>query len=333
MPEGTELRLLHRPEGGGPRFFWRNHRTMEQAARAVSARVYHASDLFVLPALARTARQKGARLVYDARELYPHVFGTVGKPWATLFWKRVERRYARRADAVFTVNETIADWMARHYGLAPPVVLYNAPDAQPLPVSDALRRRTGVAAGLPIVLYQGALFPHRGLPVLVEAMADVPGAALVLMGEGPLRGALETQIGAAGLSERAFVLDPVPPAELLAVTASADVGALPLDDACLSYRYALPNKLFEYLRAGLPVAATDLPEIRRVVDGFDVGLLSPPGDAGALARSLRKLVEDAELRLAMAARMPRVFETYNASEASDRLAFAYRMLLDLPPAP
>ena len=327
LPEGATLRLLERPAGGGPRFFLRNHRVMMEAARETPARIYHASDLFVLPALARAARWPSGRLAYDARELYPHVFGTVGKPWASWFWKRVEGRYARRADAVLTVNDTIADWMARHYGIDRPTVLYNVPERCSVPVSDALRERTGLASDIPIVLYQGALFPYRGLPTLVDAMREVPDAALVLMGEGPLREALASQIASLGLSSRAFVLDPVPPDALLGVTASADVGVLPLDDVCLSYRYALPNKLFEYLTAGLPVAATDLPEIRRVVAGHDVGLLSPPGDAPALAQSLRTLLADPGLRLAMAARMPLVFETYSPSEASDRLRLAYELLL------
>ncbi len=333
LPGGAALRLLPRPAGGGPRFFWRNHRAMRRAARETSARVYHASDLFVLPALADAARQQGARLAYDARELYPHVFGTVGKPWASFFWRRLEGRYARRADAVFTVNVSIADWMARAYGIAPPTVLFNVPDALEVAPSDTLRRLTGLAPHVPLVLYQGALFPHRGLPVLVEAMGQIPHAALVLMGEGPLRPALEKQIAARGMAARAFVLDAVPPDVLLGVTAGADVGVLPLDDVCLSYHYALPNKLFEYLRAGLPVAATDLPEIRRVVAGAGVGLLSPPGDAHALARNLETLLADAPLRAAMAARIPRVFETYAPSGASEGLSTAYRRLLHLPASP
>ncbi len=327
LPDGATLCVIDRPAGGGPPFFWRNHRAMLQAARRVRARVYHASDLFVLPALYAAARQHHGRLAYDARELYPHVFGTVGKPWASWVWARLEGFFAPRAHVVFTVNDSIADAMARRYAITRPTVLFNVPDAAPVPVTDVLREQTGVLPGVPIVLYQGALFPHRGLPVLVDAMAQVPGAALVLMGEGPLRGALETQIKAGGLAGRAFVLDPVPPDGLLAVTASADVGAVTLDDACLSYRFALPNKLFEYLMARLPVAATDLPELRRVVEGHGVGLLSPPGDVAALSDTLTRLTSDSALRAACAARIPRVFETYDPSEASARLTLAYTSLL------
>ncbi len=327
LPAGSELRVLDLPSGGGPPFFWKHHRSVLRAARAVPARVYHASDLFVLPALARVARRADARLAYDARELYPHVFGTVGKPWASWTWARLERRFARRADAVFTVNDSIADWMVRRYGIDRPVVLFNVPDAASVPVTDALREKTGIAPGVPIVLYQGALFPHRGLPVLVAAMADVPGAALVLMGDGPLRPALQAQIDTLGIADRAFSLDPVPPADLLGVTASADIGAVTLDDACLSYHYALPNKLFEYLMARLPVVATDLPELRAVVETHGVGLLTPPGDVTALAQALRRLVADADLRATLAARTPHVFETYDPAATSDRFRDAYTMLL------
>ncbi len=330
MPAAVAERSVALPPGRGPLFFWRLHRSVAQAVRHVDARVYHASDLFVLPALAAAARSRQRRLAYDARELYPHSFGTVGKPWASWTWRQVEGHYARRADQVFTVNASIARWMAASYGIMEPTILHNVPDAPPpLGNSDVLRRRTGLADGVPIALYQGALLPHRGLPTLVDAVARVDELALVLMGSGPLRLTLERQIDRLGLAGRAFLIDPVPPGALLETTASATIGVVTLDDACLSYRYALPNKLFEYLQAGLPVVASDLPELRAVVAPHQVGLLTPPGDAAAIAHALSRLARDAALRARLAANAPSVFETYAPSAAFDRLCSAYTSLLSL----
>ncbi|WP_243664052.1 glycosyltransferase, partial [Rhodothermus marinus] len=110
--------------------------------RTRRARVYHASDLYVLPALAAAARRHGGRLVFDARERYPYVAGTAGRPFRQHFWKLVERRYIHRADLVLTVSDGIADHLVRDYGIAPPLVLYNAPEAPAAAdPSASLRRR------------------------------------------------------------------------------------------------------------------------------------------------------------------------------------------------
>lgn len=325
---GSEVVPLGVPLGSGPRFFLRNHRAVASAVRGLpSARVYHASDLYVLPALAAAARRAGARLVYDARELYPHVFGTVGKPWATAFWSAIERRYGRQADAVFTVNESIARLLEPQVRQRP-VVVYNAPEeraASPEP-PPSLRAQTGLSADVPLVLYQGGLTPHRGLSGLVEAMADVPGAALVFMGSGPLAEPLRARMAEVGLGGRGFVVPPTPPDTLLAVTATADVGVSLLDDVCRSHHYALPNKLFEYLAAGLPVVACDLPEFRRVLDG-GAGLLVPPGDTAALAAALRSLTADAALRAHLAAHAAEALEPYRAVHSAERFEATYRKLL------
>ena len=113
LEEGIRLRVLHRPPGSGPRFFARAHRLFAQTAGQLSARVYHASDLYTLPALHTAARRHGGRLVYDARELYPYVASTARRPWARGVWRFVEGRHIRHADAVFTVSHSIADRLAQ----------------------------------------------------------------------------------------------------------------------------------------------------------------------------------------------------------------------------
>src|SRR5690625_571949 len=95
---------------------------MKANVRGVRARLYHASDLFVLPALASAAEVHLGRLTFDSRELYPHVGATRGKPWASWFWGMIERRYIRRADRVFTVNDSIADRLAETYRIDRPVL-------------------------------------------------------------------------------------------------------------------------------------------------------------------------------------------------------------------
>ncbi len=120
VADGVRLHVLPRPSGRGPLFFWQAHRLFLREALARPASVYHASDLYVLPALAAAARRHDARLLLDARELYPHVDATAGKPWARWAWSAVEHRFLPRTDAVLTVNDSIADRMAATYGIARP---------------------------------------------------------------------------------------------------------------------------------------------------------------------------------------------------------------------
>ena len=327
VAEGVRLHVLPRPAGRGPLFFWQAHRLFRREALARPAAVYHASDLYVLPALAVATRRHGSRLVLDARELYPHVDATARKPWARWAWSALEHRFLPRTDAVLAVNDSIADRMAATYGIERPVVTRNVPERQHVPRTDALRERLGIPAGQRIVLYQGLVRAGRGLERLVDAMRDVPEAALVVIGDGPTKRALQRQ-AADVLGDRAHFLPHTPPGDLLHLTASADLGVHVPEPITLSIELALPNKLFEYLMAGLPVVVADIPEMRRVVERFDVGLVVDPYDRDGLAAALRRALSDETARARWRANAPTVFETFRPEQDKERLQAVYRRLLD-----
>jgi glycosyltransferase involved in cell wall biosynthesis len=326
VADGVRLHVLPRPSGRGPLFFWQAHRLFLREALARPASVYHASDLYVLPALAAAARRHDTRLLLDARELYPHVDATAGKPWARWAWSAVEHRYLPRTDAVLTVNDSIADRMAETYGIARPIVTHNVPARQTVERSDALRERLGIPASQRIVLYQGLVRAGRGLERLVDAMRAVPDAALVVIGDGPTKADLQ-RLAADALPGRAHFLPHTPPDDLLRLTASADLGVHVPEPITESIRLALPNKLFEYLMVGLPVVVADIPEMRRVVNGFDVGLVVDPYDRDSLAAAIRRALADDAARARWAANAPAVFETFRPERDTERFHDVYRRLL------
>ena len=323
---GVRIDAISVSAPSGPPFFWELHRRMRQALLETPARVFHASGLYVLPAAWAAAQPCGARVAYDVRELYPHVPATVGKPWARAFWSLLERRYIRRADVLMTVGDAIADRLTATYGVARPAVLYNIPTRKPIPPRPA-PLVPGLGPDTVTILHQGHMMKERGCEELVAAMRDIEGAVLVFLGGGPLRAALQEQAEALGVAQRVHFIDPVSSDRLLEHTAAADLGVTPLRDTCLNRRFALPNKLFEYLMAGLPVIASDLPEIRRVVAPHDVGILCEPGNQAALTDALRRAVAQKSLRERWRRNIPRVFETFNPDSVSKDFMHIYEALL------
>ena len=285
LPDGVEAEMLPRPPGRGPLWFWRAHRAVRARAIRRPAALYLASDLYVLPALADAAEAHGGALVFDSRELYAALDASAGRPLVARTWQAVERRHIRRADAVLTVGDRIADELARAYGIARPTVIPNVPDTPAPAPSDRLRRELAIPDdGRTLVLYQGLFRAGRGLPALLSAARDVDGVRLALIGEGPLDAELRER--AASLGDRARVHPFVHPSALPAFTVGADATACLIEPLTESLRLSLPNKLFESLHAGVPVIASPLPEIRRVVETYGVGTLADPSDVGAVVASL-----------------------------------------------
>jgi glycosyltransferase involved in cell wall biosynthesis len=273
--------------------------------------VFQAHDVITLPVAAWAARKTGARLVYDSHELYSEV--STLSPRERRIWARIEGRLIRRADRVMTVCESIADELVQRYSVPKPVVLLNCParSAAPANLTDLgrLRARAELEPGEPIVLYQGGYTPNRGIEELIDSVRYLERGVLVLMGWGTIEDGLRARIRKAGLSERIRMIPPAAPDELLEFTVGADVGVIPYKAVGLNNYYTTPNKLFEYIAAGLPVAGSRFPELRRVIEGENIGLTFDPEDPRDIGLALNYLLADTarldELRANTRAAAPR----------------------------
>lgn len=255
--------------------------------------VVHAHDVNMLPLAWLAARWCRAALVYDAHEISTHREGYRAlRPLVA--W--LERRIMPRAAGVITTTDARARFFARAYKVPRPLVLQNRPRHSRVQANDRIRHELGLVRPWPVVIYQGGQQPGRGLNLLMRAMAQVPEAYLVMVGGGSLHETLRAQVVEQGLAQRVHFVPTVPLAELSSYSASADIGVQPIENTCLNHYTTDSNKLFEYVQAGLPVVASDLPEIRRVVREHDLGLLVPAGDSTALATALNCLVENADKR-------------------------------------
>jgi glycosyltransferase involved in cell wall biosynthesis len=276
--------------------------------------LYYANDLDTLLAGYLLTRLHRARLIYDAHELYPDLAETSPDFYRFLL-KKVEGYLARRADAVITVNDPIAEILQdRHRLERKPTVVLNCPPFQPVPER--------VNASLPLykVLYHGLYLPGRNLEGLVLSMRYVENAQLYLRGYGMLEGTLRRIVDQNGLRDKVIFLAPVPMSELVPKAAEFDIGIVPYPGNPLNLNsyFCGPNKVFEYLMAGLALAVSDLPELRKIVDQYDVGIVFDPDSPRDIARALAELTEESLQRM-QANALAAARETFNFEREAEKL--------------
>lgn len=284
----------------------------------------HAHDVNTLPTAWLAARFSQARLVYDAHEIstsregYESFRRLVGL---------VEKVLMPKVDGSITTTDARAKYFARAYGVARPTVLQNRPRLTHCEASNRIREELGLTAPWPIIIYQGGLQQGRGLEKLIKTAQEVQNAYFVLIGGGRLTQSLIQLREELGLQQRVHFIPTVALSELPKYTASADIGVQPIENTCLNHYTTDSNKLFEYLIAGLPVVATDFPEIRRIVRNNNVGILVPANNPPALAHALNQLVTDLELRRKLANNARSTASTLNWEEQEARLVNLYQHIL------
>lgn len=288
--EGIEVRRLRLH-----RWPFRKGRFLEYFVRAaiegwrLDADAYHCHDLDTLLPGFLSSTRRGAPLFYDSHELYSETHFLIGRRREQAIWNFLERHLIRRAAAVITVSESIARELAARYSVSRPAVVRNIPEliSPPTPTPFFDDGYDG-----PLFLCQGYMQPGRGLEDLVRTMQFVPRGRMVLLGNGELREDLQGLVERLDLGDRVFLFPAVPIEELPGYTASATVGLIAYSTESLNFRYALPNKFFEYLMAGVPVVTSNIPEVAALVEEYGVGRVVEPCDPHTLAKSLNDIVAD-----------------------------------------
>ncbi len=292
---GALLRLVRRTH-----IAWDHAKFLRLAYRDLRrepADVIVAHDLDTLPAAIHAKRRIGGRVLYDSHELFIERQFTT-PPQTRIWrpgWRAIERRLIRRADRVITVSPAIAAELASRYGIPEPDVIMNVPDRRRAPEEPRdLRGHLGLAADSTLVLYLGGILPHRGVDATVRSLALRPGDELVLLGPAaPGEVDLLREVAReAGVGRRVHVLPPVPSDEVVAWAAGADVGVCLIENIGLSYFHSLPNKLFEYFGAGVPVITSDFPTMGTVVRDAGAGVTCDPRDPAAIAAAIHAVVDD-----------------------------------------
>jgi glycosyltransferase involved in cell wall biosynthesis len=289
----------------------------------------HCHDLDTLSAGVMIAEASKAKLIYDSHELEMHRNAT--------YSKRVKRRRRmnelrgiRRADAVITVSESIADHLRDDYKIPRPVVVMNSPDFSWQKTNRInLRNAIGLDNSIPLAVYVGGVTINRGLEQMVIALKYYPELHFACV--GPRQEKTEIKLREIAISEgvldRLYMIDPVAPQDVVEFVSKANVSVLPIQNVCLSYYYCMPNKLFESVFAGLPVVVADLKDMRAFVERFKCGVITDETNPKTIANSIHKVFESREKFIVSDKYKNKIYEEFGWHTQSCKLIMLYSNLL------
>jgi glycosyltransferase involved in cell wall biosynthesis len=289
--------------------------------QAPNYRVICANDLDTLLPCWLAGRIRGSRVVYDSHEYFTQVPELVERPFTRAIWQGLEAALVPWVDAMYTVNGAIAERYGKRYGLQVRVVRNLPLEGAPLSLSQP-------PALKPILLYQGMLNPGRGIELMIQATALLPDVELWIVGDGPERTRLIELAEGMGLAHRVRFWGLIPFQQLPEITRQATLGLSLEEDRGLNYRLASPNKIVDYIQAGLPVVVSDLPLMRELVEQWKVGTVLSKRDATALTVILCEMLA-AHRYVDMAQNARKAAQELNWTRESERLKQIYREVLRL----
>ena len=271
---------------GGPLFYsFFNFRLMATLLFVRNPSLFISNDLDTLPANFLAGRIRRVPVIYDSHELFTQVPELIHRPFVQSFWKWIERRILPKIKYAVTVSYSIATIYNKLYGTRFRVVR-NVPERiVSLPMEKDHSRSQ-------VIIYQGALNVGRGLELMINCMRYLENVRFVIAGRGDIEEELKNMVANGNLGDRVEFLGRMMPDELKPVTGSADLGISLEEDMGMNYRYALPNKLFDYIQSQIPVLCSKLPEMSRIVESYGIGIATAEKDPEKLAGIIRYMLKE-----------------------------------------
>ena len=299
----------------------------------LSPDIVHAHDFYTLPAAIMLARRTGAKVLYDAHEYEPGR-ATKMPPEGNAMIDAMERDCLAHVDRMTTVGPAIADLYAKRFPGPPPALVLNTPeitDADAVePGSGRLREMAGLALETKLIAFTGGTQrENRGLDKMCRALAELPEFHLVALGPRVRRDDrwLMDHAKSANVADRVHLLPPVEARDVVPTIADADVAVHPLQDTSINHRLALPNKLFEAAFASLPLAVSDLPEMRRFVKEFGIGETFDPSDSSRMAAAIRQIMTNRSNYILDCTGLEALTKRYSWHAQEERLAAVVEEML------
>lgn len=249
-----------------------------------------ANDLDALLPNYLVSKIKGLDLVFDSHEIFSEVPTLHNRKFKKWVWKKLEKSMVPKIKHFYTVSNGYADWFENEYKIRPEVIR-NVPVAKPLNY-DLTVNLPEIIAGEKILLYQGDVNFSRGIDKMIQAMEFIENAKLWIVGKGPKKDEFEKLTQELNLSDKVKFIGSVPPAQLKLITPKVDLGLSLEEDYGISYRYALPNKIFDYTHAKVPILGTNLPEIKKTIETYGIGRIIENHDPKHIADMIKIMLKE-----------------------------------------
>jgi len=259
--------------------------------------LFHKYDLFVsndldtlLPNFL-VSRLKQIPLVYDSHEYFTDVPEIQNRPFVKLVWKSIEKMIFPRLNNVITVSDPIASLYEKMYGVRPLVVRNVSKNAAN--ITPYKREEIGVPIKDLLLIIQGTgINIDKGAEELIDAVNICNGIALLVVGSGDVLPQLKEQVMKLKIEHKVKFIPRVSWETLLRYTKAADIGLCLEKDSNLNYRYSLPNKLFDYITAGIPVIASKLPETGKIISEYGCGIIIDKVTPEQISKALSEIKEN-----------------------------------------
>jgi len=255
------------------------------------------TDTLLANYLASIIRKKP--LVFDAHEIFPEAPEVTERKWVKKVWTKIEDFVFPHLENCYTVCDSIAAYYKEKYKINMQVVR-NIPLKKVKPVRIVHQISPIDAKGKKIILYQGVVNLGRGIEWMIETMPLLDNYVFYVIGDGDILKELKEKVKKMHLTDKVIFTGQIPFEKLPEYTAHADIGINLLENWGLSYYYSLPNRIFDYIREGIPVLATDFPEIRKIITHYNVGTLINNFDPQYLASTIKRMAQKGKNRSAFA---------------------------------
>ena len=289
---GTATRLKLKNKSG-IRFYAELQRALIKWLKGVDVDAIWANDLDTLLPAVVVGKKKGIRVVYDSHEFFTEAAGLTDAPLKRWVWLMIEKYTVPKVGSMITVNSSIAENYRSRYGVHVDV-LRNMPELNDIPEVEHRKpfEQYGVPTNKPILLLQGAFMDRdRGTKEAVDSMEFIDDATLVLVGAGIEWDESKERLDDPRWKGRLFCIPKLPYEELKKLTASADIG-LSLDkESHINYQLSLPNKLFDFLHVGLPIVASPMVEVVKIINQYKVGVVVEKVEPDHIASAVKKMLE------------------------------------------
>lgn len=251
--------------------------------------IAHANDLDTLSSMFLAAKIKNKPIVYDSHELFTEVPELINRPFVRKIWLYTEKMIVPKLRVMFTVNDSIAKIYSEKYNVST-ITLRNFPVKikSEIQVDKSYFK---LPENKKLIILQGAgINIDRGAEEAVEAMKYLNNCILIIAGSGDVISFLKRYVEENNLKEKVIFYNKMPSNELHKLTMLCDCGLTLDKNTNLNYYYSLPNKLFDYIRANIPVISSDLPEVKSVVDGYKIGLVLKNHTVNDLVDTINKIL-------------------------------------------